>query len=84
MDPLIYIPHFYPESECDEIYRSCAIKDTSGLFINLDMLFKWKKRKGPEATYQALLEIFQQVNNEKMIDLVFKYVENEHTFFRIC
>ena len=73
MDPLIYVSQFALESECDEILHCCADNDTSALSINLDMLFKWKKRKGPEATYQALLEIFQQVNDEKMIDLVLKY-----------
>ena len=79
MDPSLYVSHFALESECDEIHRRCASKDTSALFINLDMLFKWKKRRGPEATYQALLEIFQQENDEKMIDLVLKYAENKHS-----
>ena len=79
MDPLIYVSHFAPEYECDEIHRCCAGKDTSALSINLDMLLKWKKREGPEATYQALLEIFQQENDEKMIDLVLKYAENGHS-----
>ena len=79
MDPLIYISHFAPESECDEILDCYASKDTSALSINLDMLFKWRKRKGPEATYQALLEIFHEANDEKMIDLVIKYAENSHS-----
>ena len=79
MDPLIYVSHFAHESECDEIRLCCADKDTSALFINLDMLFKWRKRKGTKATYQALLEIFQKENDEKMIDLVLKYAENGHS-----
>ena len=43
------------------------------------MLLQWKKRKGPEATYQALLEIFQQENDEKMIDIVLEHAEIGHS-----
>ena len=43
------------------------------------MLLKWRKRRGSEATYQALLEIFQQANNEMLIDLLLKYAENGHS-----
>ena len=76
MDPLSYVSHFAVESECGEIRQCCADKDTSALSINVDMLFKWRERKGSEATYKALLEIFQQVNDEKMVDLILKYAEN--------
>ena len=79
MDPLRYVSHFALESEYDEIRHCCADKDTSALSINLCMLFKWKERKGSEATYQALLEIFKQANDEKMIDFILKYAENGHT-----
>ena len=78
MDPLRYISHFALESEYDEIRQCCADKDTSALSINLDMLFKWKKRKGPEATYQALLEIFQE-NDERLTDLIYEYAGKGHT-----
>ena len=39
------------------------------------MLFKWRERKGPEATYLALIQIFQKTNDEKVIDLIIEYVE---------
>ena len=79
MDPSSYVSHFALGSEHDEILQHCVDKDTSALSINVEMLFKWRKRKGSGATYQALLEIFQQVNDEKMIDLVRKYAENAHS-----
>ena len=79
MDPSSYVPHFAIESEYDEIHQSCADKNTSANSVNLDMLFKWKERKGSGATYQALLEIFEKANDEKMIDLVLKYAENGHS-----
>ena len=37
------------------------------------MLFKWRERKGSEATYLALCEIFQKTNDEKVIDLITEY-----------
>ena len=77
MDPSSYVPHFALESECNEIHQRCADKNTSANSINMDMLFKWKKREGSGATYQALLEIF--VNDEKMIDLILKYAENSRS-----
>ena len=73
--PLNYISYFAPESNCDEIRDHCANNDISHLRINLDMLFKWRERKGPEATYLALLEIFQKTNDEKLIDLITEYAE---------
>ena len=39
------------------------------------MLLKWRERKGPEATYLALREIFQKTNDEKVIDLITEYAE---------
>ena len=46
------------------------------------MLFKWRERKGPEATYLALLEIFQKTNDEKVIDLITEYVvKGRNCFF---
>ena len=79
MDPSSYVPHFALESECDEIHQLCADQNTSANSINIDMLFKWKKRKGSGATYSALLEIFEKANDEKMIDLILKYAENDHS-----
>ena len=79
MDPLSYVSHFALESEHDEMLQRCVDKDGSALSINLEMLFKWRKRIGLKATYQALLEIFQRANDEKMIDLVRKYAENGHS-----
>ena len=78
MNPLGYVSHFALESECEEIRRCCADNDTSALSINLDMLFKWKKRKGPEATYQALLEIFQE-NDGRLTDFIYEYARKGHT-----
>ena len=51
MDSSSYVPHFALESEYDEIHQSCADKNTSAKSINMDMVFKWKKREGSEATY---------------------------------
>ena len=79
MDPSSYVPHFALESECNEIHQSCADQNTSANSINIDNVFKWKKRKGSGATYQALLEIFEKANDEKMIDLILKYAENGHS-----
>ena len=79
MDPSSYVPHFALESEYDELHQSCADINTSAKSINIDMLFKWKKREGSGATYQALLEIFEKANDEKMIDLILKYAENGHS-----
>ena len=79
MDPSIYVPHFALESEYDEIHQSCADTNTSANSINMGMLLKWKMRKGSGATYQALLEIFEKANDEKMIDLILKYAENGHS-----
>ena len=45
------------------------------------MLFKWRERRGPEATYLALIEIFQQTKDEKVIDLITEYVEKGHDCF---
>ena len=78
MDPLCYVSHFALESEWDEIRRCCADKDTSALSTNLDMLFKWKKRKGPNATYQALLEIFQE-KDERLAQLIYEYARKGHS-----
>ena len=76
IDSSSYVPDFALESEYGEIHQSCADKNASAKSINMDILFKWKKREGSEATYQALLEIFEKANNE---DLILKYAENGHS-----
>ena len=73
IDPLLYSSSFASESECDEIRQRCADKDVDAVSINCNMLSMWRNRKGPEATYQALIEIFQAMNNEKMADLITEY-----------
>ena len=73
MDPLVYASSFASESECDKIRQHCADKDVDAVSINCNMLSMWRNRKGPEATYQALIEIFQAMNNEKMADLITEY-----------
>ena len=73
IDPLLYASSFASESECDEIRQRCADKDVDAVSINCNMLSMWRNRKGPEATYQALIEIFQAKNNEKMADLITEY-----------
>ena len=74
-----YAPHFALESECDDIRHHCIHNNTAYVSVNLHMLFKWRERKGPEATYVALLEIFEKKNNEKMIDFILEYVANGHS-----
>ena len=73
IDPLLYASSFASEPECDEIRQRCADKDVDAVTINCNMLSMWRNRKGPEATYQALIEIFQAMNNEKMADLITQY-----------
>ena len=73
IDPLLYASSFASEPECDEIRQRCADTDVDAVSINCNMLSMWRNRKGPEATYQALIEIFQAMNNEKMADLITEY-----------
>ena len=73
ISPRNYVTYFVPECDFDEIHHRCACNDIPHLSINLDMLLKWRERKGSEATYLALYEIFQKTNDEKVIDLITEY-----------
>ena len=73
IDPLSYVDRFALKSECDEIRQLYDSGDVDGLYVNLEMLFKWRKRKGPDATYGALLEIFKNANDGMMTNLILEY-----------
>ena len=73
IDPLLYTSSFASESECDKIHQRCADTDVDAVSINCNMLSMWRNRKGSEATYQSLIEIFQAMNNETMADLITEY-----------
>ena len=79
IDPLLYASSFASEPERDEIRQRCADKYVDAVSINCNMLSMWRNRKGPEATYQALIEIFQAMNNEKMADLITEYAHIHST-----
>ena len=60
MDPSSYVPHFALESEYDEIHQLCADKNTSAKSVNMDMLFKWKRREGSGAPIKHFLKYLKK------------------------